>query len=82
MDIKVILKYNLQQKVRKHIPSDLSMPAILSFKSIENKNDVYRGKVWHEQVFESLREHATKLINFKIKTPEIYRKYILHITSY
>ena len=44
MDIKVILKYNLQQKVRKHIPSDLSMPAILSFKSIENKHDVYRGK--------------------------------------
>ena len=36
----------------------------------------------HEQVFESLREHATKLINFKINTPEIYRKYILHITSY
>ena len=31
-------------KVGKHIPSSFSMPTISSFKSIENKHDVYRGK--------------------------------------
>ena len=31
-------------KVGKHIPSAFSMSTILSFKSIENKNDVCRGK--------------------------------------
>ena len=31
-------------KVGKHIPSDFSMSTISSFKSIENKHDVYRGK--------------------------------------
>ena len=31
-------------KVRKHIPSGFSMSTISSFRSIENKHDVYRGK--------------------------------------
>ena len=31
-------------KVGKHIPSGSSMSTISSFKSIENKHDVYRGK--------------------------------------
>ena len=31
-------------KVSKHIPSSLSMSTISSFRSIENKHDVYRGK--------------------------------------
>ena len=31
-------------KVFEYIPSDFSMSAILSFKDIENKHDVYRGK--------------------------------------
>ena len=31
-------------KVGNHIPSSFSMSAILSFKDVENKHDVYRGK--------------------------------------
>ena len=31
-------------KVSKHIPSGFSMSTISSFRSIENKHDVYRGK--------------------------------------
>ena len=32
-------------KVNEHIPSGFSMSTILSFKSIQNKHDVYRGKI-------------------------------------
>ena len=31
-------------KVSKHIPSGFSMSTISSFRNIENKHDVYRGK--------------------------------------
>ena len=31
-------------KVSEHIPSGISMSTISSFKSIENKHDLYRGK--------------------------------------
>ena len=31
-------------KVGKHIPSGFSMCAIMSFKSIENKHDIYKSK--------------------------------------
>ena len=31
-------------KVGEHVPSGFSISTSLSFKSIENKNDVYRGK--------------------------------------
>ena len=31
-------------KVSEHIPSGFSIPTISSFRSIENKHDVYRGK--------------------------------------
>ena len=31
-------------KVSEHIPSSFSMSTILSFRSIENKHDTYRGK--------------------------------------
>ena len=31
-------------KIREHIPSSSSMSTMYSFRSIENKNDVYRGK--------------------------------------
>ena len=33
-------------KVSEHIPSDFSMSTIYSFRSIENKYDVYRGTVF------------------------------------
>ena len=54
-------------KVSEHIPSSFSMPAISSFKSIENKHDVY----WDN---ESLREHAMKIINFKKKKTKLLTK--------
>ena len=34
------------------------MSIISSFRTIENKDDVYRGKNCMEKFFESLREHA------------------------
>ena len=40
---------------------------ISSFRSIENKADVYRGKDCMKKFCESLREHAIKIINFKKK---------------
>ena len=35
-------KNSFTTKVSEHISSDFSMPAISSFRSIENKHDVYR----------------------------------------
>ena len=40
------------------------MSTMSSFRSIENKNDVYRGKDWIKKFCESLREHAIKILNF------------------
>ena len=47
------------------------MSTILSFRSIENKHDVYRGKSCIEKFCESLREHALKIINFKRKRNKV-----------
>ena len=47
-------------KAIKHIPSGFSMPTISSFKIIENKHDVYRGKDYMKKFCESLREPAMK----------------------
>ena len=44
-------------KVGVHIPSGFSMSAISSFKSIENKHDVYIGKDCMKKFCESLREY-------------------------
>ena len=43
------------------------MSTISSFKSIENKHDVYRGKVCMKTFCESLREQAIEIIDFKKK---------------
>ena len=43
------------------------MSKILSFKGIENKHDIYRGKDCMKKFCESLREHAMDTINFKKK---------------
>ena len=40
------------------------MSTISSFKSIENKHDVYRGKDCMKKYCESLTQHAVKIINF------------------
>ena len=52
-------------KVSKHILSGFSMSAISSFRSIENRHDVYRGKDCMKKFCEYLREHTIKIINFK-----------------
>ena len=67
MDVKIILKNSSTTKISEHIPSDLSMPKLSSFKSRDNKHDVYRGKDCMKKFCESLREHAVKIINFKTK---------------
>ena len=54
-------------KVSKHVPSGFSVSTISSFRSIENKHDVYRGKDCMKKFYESLRKHAIKIINFKKK---------------
>ena len=54
-------------KVGEHIPSGFSMSTILSFRSIENKYNVSRGKDPITNFCEFLREHAVKINNFKKK---------------
>ena len=61
-------------KVGKHIPSAFSMSAITSFKSIENKHDIYKSKDFIKKVCETLREHAMKIINFKKKKMKLLTK--------
>ena len=45
-------------KVGEHIPSDFSMSTISSFKSIENKHDLYRSKYCMEKFSETWREQV------------------------
>ena len=73
-DVKIILKISLYQKEGKHIPTGFSMSTISSFKSIENKHDVYRGKDCMKKFCEFLRKHAMKIINFKKKNMKLLTK--------
>ena len=50
------------------------MSTISSFKNIENKHDVYRGKDCMKRFCESLREHAMKIISFKKKKMKLLTK--------
>ena len=52
-------------KVSKHVPSGFSIPTISSFRSIENKHDIYRVKDCMKRFCEFLRENVMKIINFK-----------------
>ena len=61
-------------KVREHIPSVFLMSTISSFRSIENKHDVYRDKNCTEKFCEYLRENAMKIINFKKKKMKLLTK--------
>ena len=45
-------------KLSEHIPSGFSMSMISSFRSIENKHDVYRGKDCVKKFCEYLTEHS------------------------
>ena len=64
---KNIFENSSTTKVSEHIPSGFSMFTISSFRSIENKYDVYRGKDCMKRFCKSLREHAIKTTNFKKK---------------
>ena len=55
------------KKVNEHIPLGSSMSIIISFRSIENKHNVYRGKGWMKKFCKSSTEHAMKIINSKKK---------------
>ena len=68
------LENSSTRKVCKHIPSGFSISTIPSFKSIENKHDVYRGKDCIRKFCESLREHVMKKINFKKKKMKLLTK--------
>ena len=61
-------------KVDEHIPSGFSMSAISSFRSIENRHDVCRGKDSMKKFCEFLRLHAMKIINFKNKKMKLLTK--------
>ena len=50
------------------------MSTISSFKSIENKHNVYRGKDCTKNFCETLREHAMKIRNFKKKKMKLLTK--------
>ena len=61
--------------VSEHIQSGFSMSTISSFRSIENKHDVYRSKDCMKKFCKFLREHAIKIINFtKKKKNEVINK--------
>ena len=65
MHVKIILK--IHSKVSEHIRSDFLMSTLLSFRSIENKQDAYRGEDCMINFCESLQKHAMKIINFRKK---------------
>ena len=50
------------------------MSIISSFRSIENKHNVYGGNDCMKKFCEFLREHAMKIINFKKKTRKLLTK--------
>ena len=50
------------------------MSTVSSFKSIENKHDLYIGKDCWKKFCPSLREHAMKIINFKKKKLKLLTK--------
>ena len=50
------------------------MSTISSFRSKENKRDVYRGKDCTKKFCESLRKHATKIINSKKENMRLLTK--------
>ena len=50
------------------------MSTISPFKSIENKQYVYRGKDCMKKFWKSLKEHAMKIINFKKKIIKLLTK--------
>ena len=61
-------------KVKENIPSGFSISKISSFRSIENKHDVYRGNDCMKKFCEFSRERSIKTISFKNKKSEVINK--------
>ena len=84
VDIKCLIhkidecKNNLESssitKVGDHISSGFSMSIISSFKSIQNKHGIYRGKNCMKKFCKSLKKHAMEIINFKKKKVKVINK--------
>ena len=54
--------------------SKRTLSTILSFKSIENKDDICRGKDCMKTFCESLKEHAVKITNIKKEKMKLLAK--------
>ena len=54
-------------KINKHTPSGYSLLTHCSFDITKNKLDYYRGENCMKKFCLDLREHATKIINYKMK---------------
>ena len=61
-------------KISQNFPWGFLMSTTSSFRSMENKHDVYICKDCIKKFCESLREHAMKIINFKKKKMKLIRK--------
>ena len=61
-------------RASKHIPSGFSVSTISSFRSIQNKHDINRGKDCMKKFCEYLRQHPMKIINFKKKKVKLLTK--------
>ena len=57
-----------------HILSGFSISTRSSFRSIENKHDVFRGKDCMKKFCKFFREHALKITNFEKKIEFIYKR--------
>ena len=60
-------KKSYTEKKAKHKPSGWVMFTKCSFDAAENKLDYYRGRDCIEKLYKKLKEHATKIINYKEK---------------
>ena len=54
-------------KINKHTPSSYSFFTLCSFDATKNKLDYCRGKDCMKNFCNNLKEHATKIINYKKK---------------
>ena len=61
-------------KIGEYIPCGCSMSTMWAFENIENKHILYRGEDCMKNFYESLREHATNIIDFE-------KKKMLHLTD-
>ena len=58
-------------KINKHTPSGYSLFTHCSFDATKNKLDCYRGKDCMEGFYKDLKEHTTKIINYKKRNDTI-----------